>query len=234
MLVCPSCRSENQEDAGVCRHCGTSLEAVGSPLRRLDRSTETGSESQLELWQPRSPSALPLIIGVLVVGLGLLGWGLFSTLKPNPCTGKYPSALFPYCADIPEGWVGGLRAVGDTYEDRFEPQELDGTAQATIRVSSLIDPTVGTPQYVQQYRTSQEATGRQLSEIDSVMLDGEQALAWTYTIPTEPPESSLRIREVILVRGEGAWRIQLVATDEAYENARLQFETLLVSWSWKA
>ncbi len=231
MLVCPSCRSENLEDAAVCRHCGNSLEAVGSPMRRLDRSTQT--ESQLELWQPRSPSAVPLIIAVLVVGLGILGWGLFSALKPNPCAGKFSSSLFSYCADIPQGWVGGLRPSGDTYEDRFEPAALDGEAQATVQVSPLLDPNVATPQYVQQYRTSQEASGFELSAVDPVLLDGEQGLAWNYSTEGEGATQPLRVREVILVRGEGAWRIQLVATDEAYENARFHFEELLASWRWK-
>jgi hypothetical protein len=201
-------------------------------MRRLDRSTEP--ESQLELWQPRSPSALPLIIAVLVVGLGLLGWGLVSALQPNPCAGKFSSSLAPYCADIPQGWVGGLRPSGDTYEDRFEPAALDGEAQATVQVTPLLDPNVATPQYVQQFRTSQQATGFEVSGVDPVMLDGEQALAWNYTVDAESEPSPLRVREVILVRGEGAWRIRLVATDEAYENARFQFEELLASWRWKA
>ncbi len=232
MLVCPSCRSENPEDAGVCRHCGTSLEATGSPMRRLDRPAET--ESHLELWQPRSPSAVPLIIVVLVLGLGLLGWGLFAALKPNPCAGKFSSSLFSYCTDIPQGWVGGLRPAGDTYEDRFEPATLDGEAQATVRVSQLLDPSVATSQYVQQFRTSQEATGFELSEVDEVMLDGEQALGWNYSVTAEGEADPLRVREVVLVRGDGAWRIRLVATDGAYETARFQFEELLASWRWKA
>ena len=231
MLVCPGCRSENAEDASVCRHCGSSLEAIGSPMRK--RVTDEEPEAHLELWQPRRRSTLPLIVGVLVVGLGLLGWGLFSALKPNPCAGKFSSSLFSYCADIPQGWVGGLRPAGDTYEDRFEPATLEGEAQATVRVSQVLDPSVATAQYVQQFRTSQEATGFELSEIDQVMLDGEQALGWTYTVEAEGEPSPLRVREVVLVRGEGAWRIRLVATDEAYENARFQFEELLASWRWK-
>lgn len=233
MLVCPSCRSENLEDAAVCRHCGSSLEASGSPMRRLERPSDE-PESQLELWQPRRPSVLPLIIGALVLGLGLLGWGLFSALQPNPCAGKFSSSLYSYCAAIPRGWIGGLRPSGDTYEDRFEPAALDGQAQATVQVNTLLDPNVATPQYVQQFRTSQEATGFELSEVDPVMLDGEQALAWNYSTDGTGETQPLRVREVILVRGEGAWRIQLIATDEAYENARVRFEELLASWRWKA
>lgn len=231
MLVCPSCRSDNAEDAGVCRHCGTSLEAVGSPLRR--RTGEPETESQLELWQPRSPSALPLIIGVLIVGLGLLGWGLFSALKPNPCAGRFSSSLAPYCLDLPADWAGGLFPVGDTVEDRFVPATAEGEAWASVRVSQIFDPTVGTPQYVQQFRTSQEATGLEISEADLVTLDGEEALAWNYSVSLEGEEAPHRVREVILVRGDTAWRIRLIASDETYVSTRVEFDEMLAEWRWK-
>jgi hypothetical protein len=233
VLVCPSCRSENTEDAGLCRHCGTSLESIGSPMRRIDRSSDEGAESQLELWQPRSPSTLPLIIGAVLLGLGLLGWGIFATLQPDPCIGRFQSVLYPYCTDIPAGWVGGLTPAGDTVEDRFGPPELEGEVLATVRVSRLLTAS-DTSQYADQFRISQEATGFELSEVDVVTLDGEQAAAWNYSVTTDEETSPTRVREVILVRGEEAWRIQLIATDEAYENARFEFEEMLAGWRWKA
>ncbi|MGH2692947.1 MAG: hypothetical protein ACRDHM_10670 [Actinomycetota bacterium] len=234
MLVCPNCRSENLEDASVCRHCGNALDAVSSPMRRLDRTEqEQEEESQLDLMPARGTSAWPVVIAVLILGLGVLGWGLFAALRPNPCEGKYTSALFGYCADIPTGWAGGLRPVGDTYEDRFV-EGASGDAQTTVRVERLVDTTVATPQYVQQFRTSQEATGFELSEIDPLILDGEQAFAWNYSVTNEGELNPVRVREVILVRPDGAWRIRLVATDEAYEEARFAFEEMLASWRWKA
>jgi hypothetical protein len=208
------------------------LESIGSPLRRVDRSAQEDGESQLELWQPRSRSTLPVIIGAVVVGLGLLGWGLFATLKPDPCTGRFQSALYPYCTEIPPGWVGGLMPAGDTVEDRFVPTELSGEVQATVRVSTLLTA-VDTSQYAEQFRISQQATGFDLSEVDVVTLDGEQAAAWNYSIPIDGQTSPTRVREVMLVRGDEAWRIRLVASDAAYENARFEFEEMLAGWRWK-
>jgi hypothetical protein len=232
VLVCPNCRSENAEEAAVCRHCGNALEAVSSPMRRIDRSEE--EEPQLDLKPARTSSAWPLVIVSLALGLGTLGWGLYAALQPNPCEGKYSSALFSYCADIPPGWAGGLQPVGDTYEDRFVPVADELEAQATVRVTDLVDSTVATPQYVQQFRTSQEANGLALSDIEPLMLDGEQAIAWGYSVQQGGEDTLVRVREVILVRPEGAWRVQLLASDETYEEARFAFEEMLASWRWKA
>jgi len=231
LVVCPSCRSENIEEASVCRHCGTSLAPDSSPMRRIDRPEQ--EEPQLDLMPARRSSAWPMVIIVLVLGLGMLGWGLSAALQPNPCQGKYSSALFSYCADIPTGWAGGLRPVGDGYEDRFTPTSSPD-AQATVQVDGLVDTSVTTPQFVQQFRTSQEATGFELSEADPIVLDGEQAYAWNYTVPNEGEPGPLRVREVILVRPDGAWQIRLLADDGAYEEARFAFEEMLVSWRWKA
>jgi hypothetical protein len=200
-------------------------------MRRIDRPEQ--EEPQLDLMPARRSSAWPMVIIVLVLGLGMLGWGLSAALQPNPCQGKYSSALFSYCADIPTGWAGGLRPVGDGYEDRFTPTSSPD-AQATVQVDGLVDTSVTTPQFVQQFRTSQEATGFELSEADPIVLDGEQAYAWNYTVPNEGEPGPLRVREVILVRPDGAWQIRLLADDGAYEEARFAFEEMLVSWRWKA
>lgn len=156
MLVCTHCRTENSEDAPACRSCGRALEATGSPLRRLDRPLD--AEPQIDLPPPRAQSIWPVLVVVLVAGLGLLGWGLFAALRPNPCEGKHSSALFSYCVEIPEGWAGGSRFNAGGNVDRYEPFNPAG-AEATVSVDEVIDPTVATAQYAQQFRISQEGTG---------------------------------------------------------------------------
>ena len=238
MLVCPNCRSDNLEESSVCRHCGTSLEPVSSPMRRVDRGEEE-EEPQLEFGPRRKTSAWPLVIGALVVGLGLLGWGLFAALKPNPCEGKYSSALFSYCANIPTGWAGGSRFDPEGNLDRYQKlpdadDEATGGAETTVQVSQILDPTVSTQQYAQQFRTSQEANGLDPGPVEVIVIDGEQAVAWDFSAPSEPGQPTLSVRDVIAVRPDGAWQIRFVATQEAYEEARFAFEEMLASWRWKA
>lgn len=233
MLVCPSCRSENAEEDSVCRHCGDSLEPASSPMRRIDRPEQ--EEEQLDLMPARRTSAWPLVIAALVLGLGTLGWGLFAALRPNPCEGRYSSALFSYCADIPEGWAGGSRFDPQGNLDHYQALGPgDDRAEATVEVSEVLDPTVSTRQYAQQFRTSQEATGLEPGPTDEVVLDGEEAVAWNFSGPSQQGDAPLHVRDVITVRPDGAWQIRLIATEEAYQDARIAFEDLLLSWRWKA
>ena len=230
MLVCPSCRNENHEDARFCHVCGRSLEPVAGPLRRSERGDV--EPEGLDDPPPRRQSVWPAIALGVVVALGLAAWGVWSASRPNPCQGKYTSVLFGYCATIPEGWTGGSQVAAEENLDQFVPPQED--AATFVRVQQILDPATQTAQYVQQFRISQEAEGLEPSPVEVVPIDGEEALAWNYTIPGEQGEPPLQLREVITVRTEGAWRITLVATDESYGEARLAFEQLLQSWRWKS
>src|SRR5687767_11871889 len=162
-------------------------------MRRVDRPDE--EEDQLDLIPARRTSPWPLAIGVVTVALGLLGWGLFSAVKPNPCAGKYSSVLFNYCTEIPEGWAAAPDFQSGGNIDRYllldsqaeEPAEPDpvvvdpvadpdaaqpGGAELSVEVATLVNPAVMTQDYVQQFRTSQEADGLQLGDPENVDLDG--------------------------------------------------------------
>ena len=98
--------------------------------------------------------------------------------------------------------------------------------------SSLVNAGVVTTDYVQQFRTSQEADGLQLGRIETVMIDGEQAAAWDFDVEQGQPIETLNVRDVVLVRPDGAWQIRFVSTPDAYAEARLGFEKLLAAWRW--
>ncbi|MDQ4005909.1 MAG: zinc ribbon domain-containing protein [Actinomycetota bacterium] len=232
MLVCPNCRNENLEDANFCRVCGRSLEALGSPMLRRERTE--GEEPDDELPSAPATSPWPTVVLVVVVGLGLAAWGLFRATAPNPCAGKYSSAYFSYCAEIPRGWTGGSQLSAEQDLDQFVPEAQQAEAATFVRIQEVLDPAIQTPQYVQQFRVSQEADGLDPSRTEIVMLDGEEALAWNYALPGADGEPPLQLREVVVVRTEGAWRITLVATDDSYPDARIAFEEMLASWSWKS
>ena len=233
MLVCPTCRNENLEDANFCRVCGRSLEPAGAYMRRMDRRDDV--EPALDLPPPRTGRPWLAVAFVVAVAVAAATWGLFSATQPDPCRGRYSSALFPYCAEIPQGWDGGSALDGTETIDRFVRDTQEPEAVTNVRVEQIIDPTVQTEQYAQQFRTSQEAGGLDPGTPQQVELDGEPALAWDYTIEgTSEADPPLLVREVIVVRPEGAWRITLIATDDAYQEARIAFEEMLDSWRWKA
>jgi hypothetical protein len=228
LLVCPNCRNENAEDARFCQVCGRGLDPAAAP-RRGQRERAEGT-ADLDVPPPRSGSVLPLILTLATVGVAVAVFSIWYGSRPNPCEGKFSSALFGYCAEIPEGWRGGSQVDVPENIDQFSPSQDD--AVTWVRVREIVDPATQTQQYAQQFRTSQEAEGLDPSRVEVVPLDGEQALAWEVTVPSQDGDP-LRIREVVIVREDGAWRITLAATETSYPDARVGFEELLSTWTWK-
>ena len=228
MLVCPNCRNENSEDARFCQVCGRGLDPSAAPMRgQRERAEGTGD---LDVPPPRSASVLPLILALATVVVAVVVFSIWYGSRPNPCEGKFSSVLFGYCAEIPEGWRGGSQVTAQENIDEFSPNQDE--AVTWVRVREIVDPATQTQQYAQQFRTSQEAEGLDPSRVEAVALDGEQALAWEVTVTTQDGDP-LRIREVVIVREDGAWRITLAATEMSYPDARVGFEALLSTWTWK-
>jgi hypothetical protein len=227
VLVCPNCRGENLEEARFCQRCGRSLEPQAASLR--GGPAKEVPEEDLDVSPPKPPSAWPGITALVLVVMALGGWALWYLLKPDPCQNKYSSVLFSYCAEIPEGWEGGSQLAAEGNLDQFSPPAED--AATFVRVQD-ISPSATTDTYAQDFRTNQEADGLSPSRMEAVEIDGEQALAWDVTVPSEDGET-LRLREVVVVREDGGWRITLAATDQTYQDARIAFEEMLDSWHWK-
>jgi hypothetical protein len=227
VLVCTNCRNENVEDAQFCNVCGRGLEPVAmgmrSPVQREDAT-------DMDLPAPKPRRVLPLILILVAVAAAALVGSVWYAARPNPCEGKFSSVLFGYCAEIPEGWRGGSQIATDENVDQFTPSE--DNAVTLVRVREAVDPATQTPQYAQQFRITQEAGGLDPGQVESIPLDGEEALGWDVTVPSEDGDA-LRIREVVLVRQDGVWHIRLAATETAYPEARQGFDELLATWSWK-
>lgn len=228
MLVCPNCRNENSEEAQFCNACGRALEATYAPMRGMREQADV--DRDLDMPAPKQRSVLPFVILLVLAGSAVVIWSVWFSARPNPCEGKFTSVLFGYCAEIPEGWRGGSQVTAQENIDEFAPSADD--AVTWVRVREIVDPATQTQAYAQQFRTSQEAEGLDPSRVEVIPLDGEQALAWEVSVPTEEGDS-LRIREVVIVRTDGAWRITLAATENDYPTARVGFEELLSTWTWK-
>ncbi len=229
MLICPNCRSENIEEAQFCHQCGRSLEPATMALRPPPRPE--GDATELDVGpRAKPPSPLPGILGVALLLLVGGGFWLWSSMRPDPCEGKFSSVLFSYCTQIPAGWEGGSQLAGTENMDRFVPTEFD--AATSVTVDELVDPAAATPSYAQQFRNNQIADGLDPGRAQTVVIDGEQAIGWDVTVTTET-EEVLQLRDVLLVREDGAWHIRLLSAEADYQAARLAFEDLLANWRWK-
>jgi hypothetical protein len=168
-------------------------------------------------------------VTLIVFVVAATGFGVLYAGRPNPCQGRYDSALFPYCALIPAGWSGRSQLEGLGNIDRFETA-ADG-AVTLVQAEPILNPNSATEQYAQQFRSNQTERGLVPSPAESVVLDGEQAIGWDVMGATESGET-IRLRDVVLVRATLAWHIRLLADEGSYQEARLDFEDLLASWRW--
>jgi hypothetical protein len=226
VLVCPACRSENVEETQFCVRCGRSLIPEEGALRRLERPTEEGA--LIDMPVPKQPSALPGIL--TLVGIVLVGsvFGLWYFLRPDPCSGKFSSAQFPYCLEVPAGWEGSRRTIQGTSADAYAPR---AQLPVVLVIAGDSQPGADSLSYARAQRDALEADGLFPSQVERAELDGADALAWEMTT-TDVDGTILRERRVTLVRDGQAWIILMVASQERYPQALDRFDAMLRTWSW--
>jgi zinc-ribbon domain len=227
MLVCPNCRRDNPEEAQFCSFCGRNLAPDISGLGRRVKREERPDAFEIPV--PKPPSPLPGIItlGVVAIALGVLGTWL--ALRPNPCEGKFTSDRYPYCVAIPEGWREGAQEIGGTTADAYRPQ----TERAVVLVvAEEVDPGTNTEAYAEVYRDNQEQGGLFPGPARRILIGGSEAVAWEITGTTEEG-TSVRQRQLTIVRDGMGWVITFAGATEGYREHRPIFESMLESWAWK-
>lgn len=228
MLVCPTCRSENREDAQFCTRCGRSLSPeevalVAAPAR------ETG-ELEIDIPAPRQQSPVPGIVAlaaVLVAGIGAVTW---FALRPNPCAGKFSSERFPYCVAVPQGWQEAQVDVEGTPVDQFTPSNEGPTI--FVHASSAPDG-VDTQGYAEALRSDAQEAGLFPTAPRPLDIGGDEGLAWEVTKSDATTGSFIVERRVALVRDGMRWDILIFGRERALDRALPAFQRMLATWSWK-
>src|SRR5688572_30440558 len=123
MLVCPTCRGENGEDARFCTRCGRSL-SVEEASRLGPRRREERPEA-FDIPPPKVSSPVPGIVTLALLVALAGGVGAWWILRPNPCEGKFTSPRFPYCLELPSGWRDGTEQIQGAEADTYAPQDFD-------------------------------------------------------------------------------------------------------------
>ena len=225
MLVCPVCRVENQEETRFCANCGRNLEAEEMSLRGVRRDTPG---QFIDFPPPKQPSAVPGIIGLVLIGVLALGAGTWFLLRPDPCAGKFASTQFPYCIAVPRGWEGTQQVIQDIPADAFAPRT---DLPVVVVTAGETQPGVDSQAYADAQRQALEADGLFPSPIEQDQVGGSEALAWE-TTTTDSDGTVLRERRVTLVREGQGWIILLVSSQQDYSQALSQFQGMLETWSW--
>lgn len=225
MVVCPSCRHVNPEDAERCLRCGTSLEP-GQTALLPGRRGET-EPPPIEFAKPKPPSKWrgPLIVGSLVVFV--VAAAVYLLVRPDPCDGtNFTSDTFGYCVLVPDGWEAGAARFGaEVTLDQFAPP----TESATVVVEAVdLEAGADLEAWSEFVRQRDEEAGLTPGPAGETSLDGVDALAWDVTVEAE--DERFRMREVVAVRDDVGWRITLNVLSDGFATTTAVFEDILSSW----
>lgn len=229
MVVCPSCRNLNTEEATVCARCGSSLEpgfAALTPVRRTE-----AERPELEIKAPKPPSRWRPVIVIGVVVLAALGAGAVYLLRPDPCEGtNFESENFGYCIQVPDGWKAGPARFGNSVTlDQFAPP----TESATVVVEAVdLERGAALEDWSAFVRTRDEEAGLTPGAASETDLGGVGALQWDVTVATDDGQA-FRMREVVAVRDDVGWRITLNDLSEGFSTSAAVLEQMLESWKFQ-
>lgn len=228
MVICPTCRHVNPEEAERCLRCGTSLEPGATALLPVRRSE--GERPPVEIRKPKPPSKwrAPLIVGGFVAALAAVS--AYWLFRPDPCGGtNFVSENFGYCVLVPEGWEAGPARFGaDVTLDQFAPP-----AESATVVVEAVDLELGVEleAWSEFVRQRDEEAGLTPGGASGTSLGGVGALRWDVTV--ELDGQTFRMREVVAVRGDVGWRITLNDASQGFATTAAVFEDMLGSWHFR-
>ena len=228
MVICPSCRNENDEDVGVCARCGTSLEPGVARLLPVRR--DPSARPPVEVPQRKPPSKYRPVFILGTLAFVLIGAGMFLLLRPNPCDGtNFESPNFGYCVLVPEGWEAGPARFGDQVTlDQFAPP----TSAATVVVASVdLEEGTGLEEFSTFVRQRDEAAGLTPGPTSETTLGGASALQWDVTV--EESGESYRMREIVTVRDEVGYRITLNDVEDGFSSSASALREMLDTWQFR-
>jgi hypothetical protein len=227
MIVCPRCRHPNVEEATLCSACGRSLEPGVMQLT----TRREGGPPPIEMAAPRPPSRWPALVVLSLVVLGALGAGAWYVFRPDPCRDtNFSSADFGYCLMVPEGWSAQPAKIGSTVTlDQFAP-----ASHGAVVLVDAADLQTGTKleQFADFVRQKDQQAGLAPGPITALTLGGEPAQQWDLEATT-PSGTAYTVREVVVVRGDVGWRVQLSDVGGEFRSSLGPFEQMLGSWRFR-
>ena len=228
MVICPNCRSVNEEDRGHCASCGASLDPAIASFGAIRHSPS--DRPQIELRVPKQPSRWRPIVFLGFIAVVLVGSGAYAFFRPDPCDGtNFASQNFGYCLLVPLGWEAGPARFGaDVTLDQFAPP----TESATVVVQAVdLESGTGLDQWSEFVRSQDEDAGLTPGPASDAALDGADALQWDVTVEADGGET-FQMREVVTVRDDVGWRVTLNDVQDGFDTSAVVFQDMLESWQF--
>jgi hypothetical protein len=193
-----------------------------------------GGHAEVVETAPVGPSrsagkALAVVIGLLITLTGLVAAGIWWLGGPGVCgTSTVESARFGYCVAAP-GWQFTNEATQTElpYDELIKPADA-----STVRILAIqLQTGQGLDEVVKAARDIASQDGVKVGDVVERRVAGVAAAQWDFVLKAGQIEQ--QVREIVFVRGDAAWRVQLQADAEGFADRAQEFEDILRTWTFR-
>lgn len=193
-----------------------------------------GRVIEVEEATPEAPTrsagkAIAIVAGLLIALAGLVVAGFWWLGGPGLCdSSTVESDRFGYCVAAP-GW----QLTNEAAETNLPYDELIKPADAsTVRIMAIqLQAGQGLDEVVQAARDVATENGMEVGEVVERRVAGVAAAQWDFVL--EAGQVEQQVREIVFVRGDAAWRVQLQADSEGFDLRAEEFEDILGTWTFR-
>lgn len=170
------------------------------------------------------------VVGALALAAATVAIAVRGSGSPGACEGStVESARFGYCIAAP-GWrlAEEQHTARLPYDELIKPEDA-----ATMRIVAIeLDAGQDLDVVVQTVRSLETEDGVGVGDVVDRQVAGVPAAQWD--IELDAGDSDARqIREVVFVREDTAWRVQLLAEVAGFDVRADEFDAILRSWTFR-
>jgi len=193
-----------------------------------------GRDAEVEESAPEAPTrsagkAIAIVAGLLIVLAGVVVAGFWWLGGPGVCDrSTVESARFGYCVAAP-GWelTNDAAQVDLPYDELIKPADA-----ATVRIMAIqLQTGQGLDEVVQAARDIATQEGVEVGEVVERNVAGVPAAQWDFVL--DGGQVDQQVREIVFVRGDSAWRVQLQADSQGFDVRLAEFENILGTWIFR-
>lgn len=193
-----------------------------------------GGEAEIEEVAPQGPTrsagkAVAVVAGLLIALVGVVAAGIWWLGGPGVCDqSTVESSRFGYCVAAP-GWELTNEATQSTlpYDELIKPADA-----STMRIIAIqLQTGQGLNEVVQAARDVASQDGVKVGDVVDRRVAGVPAVQWDFVLDGGQVEQ--QVREIVFVRGDAAWRVQLQTDVEGFDTRVAEFEAILRTWTFR-
>lgn len=193
-----------------------------------------GGELEVDEVAPEVPSRSPgkavaVVAGFLIVLAGVVAAAVWWLGGPGVCErSTVESARFGYCVAAP-GWELTNEAIATQlpYDELIKPADA-----TTVRIMAIqLQTGQGLNEVVQAARDVASQDGVEVGEVVRRRVAGVPAAQWDFVL--DGGQVDQQVREIVFVRGDAAWRVQLQADAEGFGTRVAELENILSTWTFR-